>query len=265
MKGTSSLPTGSCALTIRSPHCLRFHELCPSRTDFSVSRPSWPFPSPAIYLSPLSRPLPLFAPVGHARHQICTPVLYSPFSPPSPPTTTIQPLLIALPHYCPTFMALPHRVRSGRPRAPARSPATLSPTSRITAGGRAGAAEADDGNVLSSYRKSVAPAGARKVQEMQRALLGFRGSRPNPGACPEVRRHPRGAARISGIFLARAFSASLLDPRFTLASNVQEIKRAGVAWYAIFALTKLLLAAEWTSSSQSDQSKSNTGTRIASL
>lgn len=74
-------------------------------------------------------------PTIHARHQICTPVSYSPGSlPPPARPTMIQPLLIALPHYCPTFMALPlyHPFDVHFPRSPTRT-ATLSPTLRITA------------------------------------------------------------------------------------------------------------------------------------
>lgn len=61
-------------------------------------------------ISSFGSPPPLLPPACHPSMRVTKFALrfYTP-PPPSPAyPTMIQPLLIALPHYCPTFMALPH-------------------------------------------------------------------------------------------------------------------------------------------------------------
>lgn len=118
----------------------------------------------------------------HARHQICTPVLYPPPSllPPLACPTMIQPLLIALPHYCPTFMALPH-YHPVRPPAP--SPAGRHPPADVTYHVRRCAGETRQGRVVSPLRRErVALAGAQEAQEAHRCQASARVPRESKGA-----------------------------------------------------------------------------------
>lgn len=109
--------------------------------------------------------------------------------PPSPAyPTMIQPLLIALPHYCPTFMALPHyHPFDCRPH-----PSSCHPPADVTYYGRRPRGRCGR-CVAPLWRKGLAFAGAQEVQEAHRCQASGRERviRISGGGGGAVPREPR--------------------------------------------------------------------------